>query len=275
MHSRPILVALIVAALCATASRPVIAGWPRPAGGPSSSGQPEVLFTFDDGPHETHTASILDTLQKHGVKAIFFWVGQRVGAGKRVDERQELVHRAVREGHLVANHTMTHPNLCQLKAAEAAAEIDDNARIYSALSGLPQILFRTPYGAHCKRLKRMLAERQLDHLHWDIDPQEWSDHDAERTAKFIIRHLDRMTDREVVIMHDTHKVTARALPKVLDWLAAENARRKERGDVPPIRILSGSDLVLERLESSVSSWFMTAAVTRAREMRSTIVRLIP
>lgn len=267
------VIALALLGLIATPS--ARAGWPTPAGGESASGAPEVLFTFDDGPHEKHTDSVLNTLQKHGVQAIFFWVGRRVKAGKKAGERQELVRRAVREGHLVANHTLTHPNLCQIKAGEAATEIDDNARIYRDLSGLPQVLFRTPYGAHCKRLKKMLADRALDHMHWDIDPQEWSDHDAERTAKFIIRKLDRLTGRAIVIMHDTHKVTARALPKVLSWLARENARREQRGDEQPIRILSGSDLMLERLHSSVVAWAVRVSVSRAREMRSSIARLIP
>ena len=239
------------------------------------SGDPEVLFTFDDGPHETHTASVLDTLREHDIQAVFFWVGRRVKGGKKVSERQELVRRAVRERHLVANHTLTHPDLCQIKAAEAATEIDDNARIYQELSGLPQVLFRTPYGARCKRLKRMLAERALDHMHWDIDPQEWSDHDAERTAKYVIRRLDKLTGRAIVIMHDTHKVTARALPKILKWLSKENERRQETEHERPIRILSGSELVLERLHSSVWTWALGASATRAREIRSTLVRLIP
>lgn len=273
MHQ--LTIRLVALALVLMSARPVRAGWPRPAGGASVTGGPEVLFTFDDGPHEKHTASVLDTLKKHGVQAIFFWVGRRVRAGKKVQERKELVQRAVREGHLVANHTITHPNLCRIKAAEAAAEIDDNARIYRDISGLPQVLFRTPYGAYCKRLKKMLAARALDHMHWDIDPQEWSDHDADRTAKFVIRRLDRLTGRAIVILHDTHKVTARALPRILNWLAKENESRRADGGAPPIRILSGSDLMVERLQTTVLHWVVNASAERAREMRSTVVRLLP
>ena len=251
------------------------AAWPRPAAGPSASGDPEVIFTFDDGPHHKHTANVLDTLKEHGVQAIFFWVGRRVSQGSKVDEHLELVQRAVREGHLVANHTMTHPNLCQIDAGAAASEIDDNARIMEEASGLPMILFRTPYGAHCKRLVRMLAQRDLDHMHWDIDPQEWSDHDSKRTAKDIIRKLDRLSTRAIVILHDNHKVTAKTLPKVLAWIEQENARREHDGDKRPIRILSGSDLMLERLQHPVLTWASQESARAAQDMRATLARLLP
>lgn len=252
------------------------ARWPTPAGGGSASGAPEVLFTFDDGPHERYTAEILDTLAQHGVRAIFFWVGRRVATkGAKVDERRELVRRAVREGHLVANHTLTHPNLCQIESDQAAEEIDDNVRIFEEASGLPMLLFRAPYGAHCKRLEQMLAERSLAHMHWDIDPQEWTDHDAKRTAKYIIDRLAKLEGRAIVILHDTQKVSASALPRVLEWLDEENARRAEEGDKPVIRVLSGSDLIVERMERDMLAWAADSSLVAARRFETALARLIP
>jgi peptidoglycan/xylan/chitin deacetylase (PgdA/CDA1 family) len=263
-------------ALLVSSSGPAQARWPTPAAGQSASGAPEVLFTFDDGPHETYTAEVLDTLKAHGVHAIFFWVGRRVAPqGEKVDERRDLIHRAVREGHLVANHTVSHPNLCQIESAQAAHEIDANVLIFEEASGLPMLLFRAPYGAHCKRLEQMLADRSLAHMHWDIDPQEWSDHDAKRTAKYITNRLARLEGRAIVILHDTHKVTAKALPMVLEWLEEENTRRRERGDKPPIRILSGSDLIIERMDRGMLTWAEENTRVAAVRFEAAVSRLIP
>lgn len=268
-------VAVFVLAASALMPLPAQAGWPKPAGGTSKSGDPEVLFTFDDGPHETHTAAILDELQRRKIKAIFFWVGWRISRGNRVEERRAVIERAVKEGHLVANHTISHPNLCQLDAEAAAREIDDNSRLLEEASGLPIRLFRAPYGAHCQTLLRMLKDRALDHMHWDIDPQEWSHHSSEQAAEYVIRKLKHLEGRAIVIMHDTHRVTVKALPQILDWIEKENQRRLEEGDGRPIRIISGSALIAEQLDFALLTWLRESTAGLASELSAAALRLIP
>ena len=87
-----------------------------PALGPSSSGGPEVVFTFEDGPHEEHTSPILDALAQHGVSAIFFVTGWRIaGTSKNADTRRALLARTVRERHTIGNHTVHHAHMCTIK----------------------------------------------------------------------------------------------------------------------------------------------------------------
>jgi peptidoglycan/xylan/chitin deacetylase (PgdA/CDA1 family) len=249
--------------------------WPKPAAGPSASGAPEVIFTFDDGPHRKYTATILDELERRGIKAIFFWVGHRVTRGGGVAEQIDLVRRAVREGHLIANHTINHANLCQLEKDEAAREIDENTRIYEQLAGMPIILFRSPYGARCNRLEQMLEERAIRHMHWDLDPREWEHHSTERVAEYIIRKLKSLEGRAIVLLHDTKAASANALPQVLDWIEAENQRRVERGDRQPIRILSGSDLLAERIDPALPDWLEQSSERTVTALTSALARLIP
>lgn len=250
-------------------------GWPTPAAGSSASGDPEVVFTFDDGPHEKHTAAILDELGKRHIQAIFFWVGRRISSGSRMDDRIALVRRAVREGHLIANHTITHPDLCLIDTAAAELEIDENIRLYEHASGLPMLLFRAPYGAYCKRLKRMLGDRSLRHLHWDIDPQEWDHHDPKRAARYVTAKLARLDGRAVVLMHDTHAVTRRALPIILDWIEEENERRSASGKGRPIRIIDASELVIESMDIPAIVWARDAAKAPALRISAALSRLIP
>lgn len=239
--------------------------WPKPAAGPSQSGGPEVVFTFDDGPHELFTGRILDALAAHHVQAIFFWVGRRVLHDRPLDQvRKALVARAVREGHLVGNHTVHHVHLCQTPFPEGEKEVDQNRALLEAAARMPVVLFRVPYGARCKNVERLLADRQLRHMHWDIDPQEWGGLDTAGTAAHVISQLKRLEGRAVLLMHDTHGVSARALPIILDWIDMENRRRRASGH-RPIRIVSGAELVEEQFASELWTWGGETA--RAAEVR--------
>src|SRR5205814_2753038 len=89
-------------------------GWPMPAAGPTASGDPELIFTFDDGPNPKTTPAVLDTLAKHHIHAVFFMVGE-MAANK---QSAAIIERIVSEGHVIANHTMTHQDLCRIKDEE-------------------------------------------------------------------------------------------------------------------------------------------------------------
>lgn len=270
MFGRTLL--LLTCALACSAGK-----WPTPAGGASASGDPEVLFTFDDGPHEKHTTRILDALDEHGVKAIFFWTGQRVTSkAKGREQRLALVDRAVVAGHLVGNHTSTHAKLCTVSKTVAAAEIDNNAALFGKLTGLPMLLLRVPYGARCHRLDQMLAERSLSHMHWDLDPQEYRNRSEEYALTYLKRRLRRLKDgaRAIVLMHDTQPVTAKAIPKILVWIAEENVRRSKAGK-RPIRILSGSSWVAEHMPTPLLGWATSSIESGHDALTAALRKLVP
>lgn len=227
--------------------------WPLPALGGSASGQPEVLFTFDDGPGGEITESVLATLRKHDVHAIFFQVGQRIlaaGAKKKVDAIEAEI---LADGHAIGNHTVNHKDLCR-KSNEArlTSEIDDNTKLLEDETHMKVVLFRTPYGVRCPLLEEALNERRLKHIHWDIDAEEWKTHDAVRTQSYIIHHISGLGDgdRAVVLIHDIHRETAIAMPVILDWIDAENTRRRASGR-HEIKVIGPTDVALERLAPGV------------------------
>jgi peptidoglycan-N-acetylglucosamine deacetylase len=226
--------------------------WPAPALGASRSGSPEVLFTFDDGPQTGITDKILDALGERGIKAVFFVVGHRLKPSR--PKGHAMVRRMLEEQHVIGNHTTNHVDLCLRENRERIeAEIDDAARALSGLSEMPVTLFRAPYGARCAALERALADRGLDHLHWDIDPQDWKWRDAGRTAGAIVQKLRTLRDdqRAVVLIHDTKQSSARVVPEILDWLDGENRRRTESGR-RTIRVLHPADVALEWLAPGVA-----------------------
>ncbi len=251
--------------------------WTLPAGGASRSGDPEIIFTFDDGPHEKYTGIILDQLAKYHIKAVFFWVGRRIRPrARKLAERKAMILRAVKEGHVIANHTLSHPFLCRLATTKVAREIDENRARFAAASGQPVRLFRTPFGDYCRRLVRMLGDRGLHHIHWDIDPMEWQDHDGMRVWGTLRRHIRRVKpgQRAIILMHDIHKATTIALPRVLEWIAEENKRRARRGK-PQIRIVDGTVLAMEDMAPALATWIDTTMGAVTRDLGGSLARLIP
>ena len=224
--------------------------WPLPAMGPTRSGDPELIFTFDDGPNPKTTPKVLDALAKHHIHATFFMVGE-MAAGKH---GKELVARIQADGHIIGNHTMHHHNLCQLKSeAAAAADIDDGRAAIIAAGGMPPVWFRVPYGVRCERVDRLLEERGLHHFHWDLDPQEWKHHSGPKAVAYVEKHLAEMKGRNVLLMHDIHQATVDALPQILDWIDAENARRKA-AHLRRIRIVQSYELAEEQLAPGLLDW---------------------
>lgn len=249
------------------------------------SGDPELVLTFDDGPNPRTTPAVLDALAEHHIHAVFFLVGEMV----KQKQAESIIARMQREGHIIGNHTMTHKDLCRLKGssdptraaeeastagdARAAREIDDGKSAIEKAMGYSPVWFRAPYGVRCPRVEKLLADRRLTHFHWDIDPQDWKGGNARRVASYVEAQIGRMTGRNVLLMHDVKKATVEALPEILDWIDAENARRatahKRR-----IRLVNGYELAVERLSPGLIDWLANAA-PKAEAWAAALAAAIP
>jgi peptidoglycan/xylan/chitin deacetylase (PgdA/CDA1 family) len=194
--------------------------------------QRELLLSFDDGPDLRGTPLILDELDRRGLKAIFFVTGWRLSGDRPEDiARRDLVRKIARHGHLVANHTMTHKNLCDNPAAQAS-EIDDASDIVAQTTGVRPLLFRSPYGAICHSLLASLHARGLPNVRWNLDPQEWKSDDQAEIFRYLTQSLSHLEGRGVLLLHDTHLASVQALPAVLDWIARENHRAVREARAP-------------------------------------------
>lgn len=263
---------LSLAILVLVAGSAAAKGWPTPAAGESASGDPEILFTFDDGPNPTTTPKVLDELKKHGIHAVFFMVGEMAGSeNKKVPA---IVKRILDEGHVLASHTMKHHDLCRLKSEEAAAaDIDDGIAAIEAVAKVKLAWFRAPYGVRCDRLEKLLAARGLQHFHWDLDPQEWKHNDAQKTTSYVTGSLARSSSRNVLLVHDIKKATVTSLPQILEWIDTENKSRREAGK-RPIRILQAPAYAAEQLPAGLAAWSIDAK-TRVVGFRAALASVLP
>ena len=195
----------------------------------------EVVLTFDDGPRSGPTASILKTLRANCVKATFFVEGGMARANAR------LLRSIARSGHTIAHHTHGHGNLARMSAARAAGQIDRGvASVHRALGGMRRRasrLFRYPYLARSRRLDAMLRKRGLLPFSAGILSNDWR---GGSSATIVNRIMDQLKRRGsgVILMHDIHSRTARALPLLLKRLRAGGYRIvhvRGRGSAPAPR----------------------------------------
>jgi peptidoglycan/xylan/chitin deacetylase (PgdA/CDA1 family) len=265
------VLALVLGALGGAGHDAAAKAWPTPAAGDSASGGPEILFTFDDGPNPKTTPLVLDALASHHIHAVFFLVGERID--NRSPKVAAIIHRILRDGHVIATHTMHHKDLCRVSEAAAVQDLDEGKATVEQVAGVPTAWFRAPFGTRCERLEHILAERHLVHFHWDLDPQEWKHGDPARAIKYVTGELGRAYGRNVLLMHDVKQATVKAIPEILGWLDAENARRAQ-SHKKPIRVLQAPALAVERLPKGLGAW-LDAATAGARALPDAIASVLP
>jgi peptidoglycan/xylan/chitin deacetylase (PgdA/CDA1 family) len=207
-------------------------------------GPPEILLTFDDGPSLATTPKVLDILDQHHIKAVFFVNGWHFQGNRSTDERaRALLRETLRRGHAIGNHTIHHYFLCgHVYSKQAWHEIESNAQLIEQAIGIRPDLFRTPYGAHCKPLDQLLRGLGIKATGWDIDPQDWRLRDATKIEASVEKQLSTLRGRAIVLFHDVQPATVEALPHILDWIDQENARRVAAHQ-DPIKIINYSYLI--------------------------------
>ncbi len=245
--------------------------WPQPALGDAETSEVAVLFTVDDGPNPTTTPAILDILAQRRIRAVFFVVGKQVDSKHK--EIPAILERIVREGHILANHTMFHTDLCKAPTEQAVADLDGGREVIERATAMRINWFRAPFGVRCDQLEALLAERNISHFHWDLDPQEWKHGNVKRTVKYVTEELARASGRNVLLLHDIKQVTVEALPQIFAWIDEENEKRAKASQ-PRIRVLQAPDIAVERLPPALVDW-LAEAMAGARELPRTIASVLP
>lgn len=171
----------------------------------------QYLLTFDDGPNPNTTPFILDTLKKHGMKAIFFVVGTNVR------KYPEIVRRMHAEGHVIGNHTAHHANLAHASAGKALEEIRELNSLVQKITGIRPHVFRPPYGGLNQNVLHAVRQEGMDVMLWSVDPYDWRNRSMARTCENVKRQLQLGTGGRggIVLMHDTLPSTVAALEPLL------------------------------------------------------------
>ena len=191
-------------------------GYPLKSDDPRAKGQKVVMLSFDDGPLSDKqggaTAEILDILKKENIKATFFVTGYGI---KNLD----LLQREIAGGHTIGTHTMTHGQLWKLQTKEAIEKeiLPVNAEV-EKYTGKPVKYFRPPNGMYNDPhgyIKEVAKENGLEIINWTTGALDWQMKDPQKITDQVLKTV---VPGAVVLMHDTHKWTAAALPMIIKGL---------------------------------------------------------
>lgn len=217
----------------------------------------EVVLTFDDGPWPTTTPAVLRALAAHCVKATFFPIG------KHSLWHPEVLRQVAEQGHTIGSHTWSHVNLSKKTVEEAKEEIEKGisaVRIAVGTSTAP--FFRFPTLTHPPELVTYLGERNVGIFSTDMDSFDFKLRKPEQMVQSVMDKLKKH-GKGIVLMHDFQKVTAQALPELLNQLKAGGYKIVHLKAKEPIQTLAAYDaLVVKEQKLPTVSDRPTASVVR-------------
>ena len=174
---------------------------------------PYIAMTFDDGPSEKLTPGLLDILAQHHIHATFFVIG------KNAAEYPEILQRAVREGHEIGNHSWSHPAFGKMRDESVRNELQKTDDAIRAAIGTRPVLMRPPYGSISARQKHWIySEFGYRTILWDVDPLDWKRPGSAVVTSRIVRET---RPGSIILSHDIHPGTIKAMPATFDQLQAK------------------------------------------------------
>jgi peptidoglycan-N-acetylglucosamine deacetylase len=190
----------------------------------------EIALTFDDGPNDPYTFQLLDILAEHQVRATFFMIG------RFVRQRPDIVRAVQAAGHLIGNHTMTHPWLVLESPSNVRRELADcNAALEDVL-GERVSYFRPPHGSRRPDVLSIARELGLTPVMWNVIGHDW---EPGIRAEGVLGHVEKGISRKRrsgwgsnIVLHDggqagigqDRSATVEAVRRLVPALIAEGSR---------------------------------------------------
>lgn len=165
-----------------------------------ASGLAHVALTFDDGPDPASTPSFLRLLERHGVRATFFLLGEHVA------EHPGLTRELVAAGHELGVHGWTHRCVPLVGARTLADDVRRTAELLEDLTAAPVLWYRPPYGVLSPAALRAARASRLQPVLWTAWGRDW---EVRATPERITTTVERtLRPGGTVLLHDTDRTSA-------------------------------------------------------------------
>ena len=170
-----------------------------------------IYLTFDCGYENGNTGAILDTLKQHGAPAAFFVVGHFL------ETEPELVQRMAEEGHIVGNHTWSHPDMSKISDKGAfQSQLDQVRQAYLEVTGQEMpMYYRPPQGIYSTENLQMAKDLGYRTVFWSLAYVDWKADDQPTEQEAIDKLTQRVHGGAVVLLHNTSATNAQVLDRVL------------------------------------------------------------
>ena len=155
----------------------------------------KVMLTFDDGPNPNTTKLILNELEKHSVKSIFFCVGENL------ERYPEITKEILASGHEIGNHTFSHQRITKQKKSELFNAIEKVQNIAQEKYGYEIKYFRPPHGRFNLRSNKTLSEFNLINVMWSLLTYDYKN-DLNIVKFALSKNLNK---NSIIVLHDSNK----------------------------------------------------------------------
>ncbi len=170
----------------------------------------KIALSFDAAWGNDDTETLISILDKYDAKATFFVVGAWV------DKYPESVKQLSDAGHMVMNHSNTHPYMTKLSREQMTDEIKSCNEKISKITGKTPTLFRPPYGDYDNATIETVEKLGMYTIQWDVDSLDWKDN---ATSDSIYKRVtSKAKPGSIVLFHNDAECTPEALPRILDTL---------------------------------------------------------
>ena len=169
----------------------------------------KIAITFDDGPHPSYTAQLLDGLKERGIQATFFVTGEHA------ELHPDIIERMFNEGHLIGNHTYSHIQLTKSNRDKFRDELIKTNEILKEITGEEVQYVRPPYGSWDKSFEK---ELNMFPVLWTVDPLDWSSRNVGRITEKIV---SKTGENDIILMHDYYDTSVTAALQAIDELLEE------------------------------------------------------
>ncbi len=166
-----------------------------------------VLITIDDGPTK-FAESMMDTLDKHSAKAIFFINGIHAKG-----DLKDILKTETDRGFIVGNHTWSHPYLKRISFEAAKSEIDKNSKLIEESTGVFPKFFRAPFGESTQEERDYIKGKGMLYMNWSGSAKDWEAKSKNKDV-FMSNVMKDLHPGEIILIHE-HKETDMYLDELL------------------------------------------------------------
>ncbi len=167
-----------------------------------------IALTFDDGPNY-NTSKILEILNKYNVRATFFVLGSKI------NHNEKIIKTMDEYGMEIGNHTYSHKLMTSMSNLDIIKEVENTSDLIYNIVGKYPNLVRPSYGSFNKKIKESI---NMPIIIWNIDTLDWKSHNSK---KIVSRVMNKVSDGDIILMHDIYSATVKAVDILVPKLISE------------------------------------------------------
>lgn len=186
-----------------------------------------IYLTFDEGYENGYSEKILDVLKEYDVKAAFFVTKSYIR------DNPELIKRMVAEGHIVGNHSVTHPDMTKLTAEQIATEINDCAAYFKEVTGqeMPHF-FRPPEGVYSIHSLEQTQALGYKTIFWSFAYGDWDVNNQPGKNAAYNMVIENYHNGSIMLLHAVSQSNTEALPDIINSLREKGYTFMTLNDLP-------------------------------------------